>query len=485
MKLKPFCYTPRSFVDFVRSNHEASLRYGWDICFVYLSLVWGNAGNNKRFQHATKQHCFTITAALLTERFGRNYESIFSSINLISYDSLYNVKKGTTKPYRLTKIARRLVMQYMISDHNQTDILGINNRPYPLKTNNNNGVANGIKSRDKNGNNKASNNYINPIVNVNIGSLEALKDTLLKHRDKAFHSINFNAANDSLIDIQSNINAQPIHKLESWIDRRLIATMQLIHLATMNVRLPSGNIIQYYVESSTGRLYGQDVHLQTLPSEVRKAALVGQCDYDIENCHYAILHQLANKVKVQTPSIKTYLANKREIRTKLANSLNVSVDVIKECLIALIYGASIKEKPRHALSNTLGADGLNKLLRHRIFVGLHQDIKKAGKAVLQSQVNNSQLKNPMNKKLVDDNANGLCHILQGYEAKMLNIALEMHSDSITLLQHDGFTSTNLNIEVEQIEAEILSQTGLKMAISKSVLKMARMHSNQNPESLAA
>jgi hypothetical protein len=485
MKIIPFCYTPSSFVDFVREHHAESNQLDWDACLVYVSLIWGNAGNNKRFKHLSKHDCFSIPAKLLTERLGRGHELIFKVINLIDIEGDYDIKKGETKPYRLSFEARELVMRYMTSDNIKTDILGIGRKPFALKTNNVNGIANAIKSRDKNNNNKKSKAYINPVVKINLNELEVLKMALIQYRDNAFHSIKPPAANDELIKVQPIIGIEEASKLDDWIERRLIATMQLIHMATLNIKLPSGQLIQYYVESGSGRIYGQDIHLQTAPREVRKAALAGQCDYDFDNCHYAILHQLASQQGVETPHIADYLAHKNNIRERLAKSLDVPIATIKECLIALIYGASIRDKPRLALNGILGSQGLNKLLRHRVFVGLYKDIKNAGKAVLVAHAGSGKLVNAMNKKLTDEKANSLCHILQGCEARMLNVAMDMHGSAISLLQHDGFTSSDLNIDLLALEAEIQKQTGLKITISKDVLKTSRMHSSQTPEAFAA
>ena len=66
-------------------------------------------------------------------------------------------------------------------------------------------------------------------------------------------------------------------------------TAQIIRAAHTDVA-GLGNILHRYVESSSGRLYANGgASLQNAPKEIRKAALVGLWDYDVENCHFAIM----------------------------------------------------------------------------------------------------------------------------------------------------------------------------------------------------
>ena len=485
MKLKPFCFTPSSFVDYGREAIPELQQFTWNESFVYLSLVWGNTGGNKRYQHATNDDNFSVTAKLLTERLGRQYVDIFKAAMLIEIAGGYDMTKGQTKPYKITDKAKQLVTDYMINDQSQTELLGLDKKPYVLATKNK--QPNAIKSRDKNDNNAKCRLCINPIVKIHLAELEAFKNSLIVIRDRLFHLVEPKAANDDYMKLEEAIATVPEAKLEKWLERRIVSAMQLIHMASVNSRLPSGQIIQSYIETNSGRLYGQDIHLQTLPREIKEAALSGQYDYDFENCHYAILSQIAIRYGVDTPFINDYLANKKQIRKRLASSIDVSIDKLKSCLIALIYGASIELKPKLALSDELGIEKLAKLVRNRIFNGLHKDIKAARSAVLRNYQHNCSVINEMGKRLncKKSKSSLLAHILQGYEAKMLNIVINMYGNEITLLQHDGFTSPNPGINTHKIEAEIFKETGLKMIISKSVLKTPRMHSTHNATELAA
>lgn len=97
-----------------------------------------------------------------------------------------------------------------------------------------------------------------------------------------------------------------------------------------------GKIIIQYQESASGRLYGiGPLNLQNVKRLVRFAAMHGMVDYDIQNCHYSILRQLANQHGVLCPTIDEYLAHKSAVRSRLAKEIGCGLEQIKQCLIAL------------------------------------------------------------------------------------------------------------------------------------------------------
>src|SRR5262249_27341217 len=75
-----------------------------------------------------------------------------------------------------------------------------------------------------------------------------------------------------------------------------------------------GHVSIRYRVAATGRLFATGISLQTLPRIIRRAALHGMWDYDIENCHYAIFHQLAEKYEFRAQVIELYLRHKKAIR---------------------------------------------------------------------------------------------------------------------------------------------------------------------------
>jgi len=75
------------------------------------------------------------------------------------------------------------------------------------------------------------------------------------------------------------------------------------------------------------------------------AALDGHWDYDLSNAHFSILSAWAKRLGKNTPVVDDYLRNKKAFRTEIAALCDSPIDLIKECLIALLYGAPLSSNP--------------------------------------------------------------------------------------------------------------------------------------------
>jgi hypothetical protein len=122
------------------------------------------------------------------------------------------------------------------------------------------------------------------------------------------------------------------------IERLRDISGQVVRMARTDLA-GKGYIAQRYTVSPSGRLYAKDINLQTAPTLVKQAALNGLWEYDFSNCHFAILMQMAATHGHQCKAIKHYLANKPKVRQALATAAGITIPQIKECLLALIYGA--------------------------------------------------------------------------------------------------------------------------------------------------
>jgi hypothetical protein len=204
---------------------------------------------------------------------------------------------------------------------------------------------------------------------------------------------------------------------------------------------------------------------------VRQAALHGLYDYDIENCHYSILAQMAHKHGYECTAINHYLANKKQVRQQLADAFGISIGQVKQALIALIYGARLSHRTEDALPEILGS-ATTTAYENPLFLGLSNDIKGAGSAILKGQVISRQtIKSirglPMNlvdeggKKVSDKKL--LAHLLQGVESLALECAHRLYPESIVLLQHDGWTSTK-PLDIKAIESAIFEGTGYRLEV---------------------
>lgn len=62
---------------------------------------------------------------------------------------------------------------------------------------------------------------------------------------------------------------------------------------------------------------------------IRKAALHGLWDYDIENCHFAIFSQLAAKYGYQADAVRDYINRKNDIREGIASRVGIRTEQAK------------------------------------------------------------------------------------------------------------------------------------------------------------
>ena len=129
--------------------------------------------------------------------------------------------------------------------------------------------------------------------------------------------------------------------------------------------LPKGKMYQHYYEGQTGRVYSTGQHsLQRMKKIIRDIVLggVGYWDYDIQNCHYTIMNQLGNDYGLRTfNSFDNYIKNKSKIRKSLSKELKVDVSIIKECIIAILYGCKKSVGDKNKLTELLGRESDEKI----------------------------------------------------------------------------------------------------------------------------
>jgi hypothetical protein len=231
-------------------------------------------------------------------------------------------------------------------------------------------------------------------------------------------------------------------------------------------------IIHRYEEAAAGRLYAQGVNLQNSRSEIKEVILAGHWEYDISNCHYTILQQMAAGTGTRLPHVTNYLENKRQVREQIMSDIGISKDQAKTCLIALIYGSTLSEWEGAAVPKAIGIDAANILYKHPVYRWLRSDVGKARRKVIASWPRSRlRLENLMGKWISEEESHReiLAHLLQGVEAKMLEVVRLLYPEQqIQLMQHDGFTS-NVRLDVLAMEAAILEQTGYRIELEEKRL----------------
>ena len=243
-------------------------------------------------------------------------------------------------------------------------------------------------------------------------------------------------------------------------------------------------LVHKYRESEAGRLYAEGTNLQTAPRNIRKAALQGCYDYDMENCHYSLFQQLADRAGYQSNAVREYLTNKKEVRAEIARLIDRPIDAVKQCLVAIIYGAkntaySSEYFKQPALPKYLGGEAAEAFREVEIVKALFREVREGGKAIIKNQSvgRRGYIKNAMGcginietDKKPTDHKKIMAHLLQGLEAKMLEIARKTYPGKILLLQHDGFTCA-APVNIRLLEKAITTQLGYRMEFSEEQLQI--------------
>lgn len=247
-------------------------------------------------------------------------------------------------------------------------------------------------------------------------------------------------------------------------------------------------VCQQYVQYPSGRLYIQGKSFQTVCREVKEAAFKGCYDYDFENCHYEIVKQLGDKYGLSTNNLTYYCNNKNLFRKQLADNNNVSVKTAKIVLLSLIYGAKLSKDRRLSIYLSLldGSDmeesevmlAIARMQKDPMLKEFIKELKQIRSVVFEKHKFRSdgvrfpnQVFNVFGTRIeceeTPDNAS-IAHIIQGYEALILKVVLELHGKSLLLLQHDGFISSS-PIDTDQLTQTIFQKTGFNMKLTSKML----------------
>ena len=243
----------------------------------------------------------------------------------------------------------------------------------------------------------------------------------------------------------------------------------LVHLAR-NERWP-GSILTRYIESPSGRLYATETpNLQNCRRVTRQAAMAGFYDLDIENCHFDILDQMAERCGYVCTEIRAYLHDKKGRRRAMVEQFGITEGQAKQALIALVYGARESKREEDALPKLLGP-ATQAVYRHPPFRALKDDIAGARKAILAAHVARQKITNARGLTIDIREANDLqqlAHLLQGVESVALEAACRLYPEQVILLQHDGFSSTT-RLDTKRIEEAILAATGYRLKVEQKAI----------------
>ena len=444
------------------------------------ALVW--IGATKRRQHNVYDGYMSFHYKELAQAFGGKWNEINQRLGFLEMKDTgerlpwrFNSKGGTatdvhTRAWRFSPTVQASRDKYLAKreTHRLTRLVDMDGT----------GIAtppNAVSSLDTNG--KPTSRW-RSLNNGDSMSLVPVNVASLKHWEKKF---------DKDIATWQDTGKPPpdlfmqYATLESLIELR-DKTKQIRRMAHTDVA-GLGNVMHVYKESPSGRLYALGgASLQNAPKELRKAALVGLWDYDLSNCHFAIIAQMGRAAGVHCVAIEHYMANKKPVRTEIANAIGISIDQTKTCLLAVMYGARTSTWHENAIPEAVGVDAAKRLNDLPLFANIVADVKRAGAAILAHNKPNRQggLVNVFGKSMPVQEKDGakvkkkawsklLAHLIQGVEAKAIRACLEVDPGAVVLIQHDGFTATK-QLNVATLERAILDATGYTLKLEEELIQ---------------
>lgn len=269
-------------------------------------------------------------------------------------------------------------------------------------------------------------------------------------------------------------------KKQQGNNEHMINQIELL-LATVKAS-KSGCLPTTYIQSGGGRFYAEgSMNLQNCSREIRKAALVGHYDIDIDNCHYTLLGQMCKRINIITPYIDHYIKNKKAIREEVARFFKCSEKMAKEILISLIYGSNLTN---YGVLQKLGINRVDtdipgcwidklakEVVRVRTLVINDYSNRTTGHFKITNEAGMTALTKCVNDKCVKKTAL-LAHILHGAESLILQHMIGYLGDNIVLLQHDGVTCRK-PVDTDELSNYIAEKTGylVKFDIAKLALTL--------------
>jgi hypothetical protein len=415
-------------------------------------MIWED-GSKARAHHAVPG-ATSYSYKDLAERFGRKrFNTINQTARMFDVGRSWSVRRGETRPFGLTSVYRQIKAQHLRSVVEERPV----SRFVDMQGRRVQSRLAAISSKRRNGATTTlwAGVTIRPTIPVNTDNLAQL----------------YHLCSDRLRLKSASLPAALGTRGHDAALGKLIRTNEaaaiLLALAHIEGR-ETGSIPVYYTESTSGRLYASGHNLQNCPRVVRYAALDGAWDIDLDNAHFTLLVELAERTGFTCSAVRHYLQNKVAVRQELASRLSSDIDSIKACLLALIYDAPRSSSRFAAFGRYLGKNKADHLLSLPLFQALAKEVRRAGQHVLatwpsrnSSLVNSSGCGIP----LAAPRKQRLAHLLQGAEALVLKTAVVylegQYPGNVQLLQHDGLT-VRQPINLDALNAHVQEVTALKV-----------------------
>ena len=396
----------------------------------YTSTCFG-IGSGVARKHNLVPSSFVLESRYLREAFGKGFHVLNNSYGLFQFDRCW--RQGSARPCNATPQLRQLIEEFycseFVSDRQRIDA---NGRKIKSRTR-------AIFCKDVSGQTARVRSGLNAFVPVDVGAISALITGL-----------------EGRFALSSK-------------DSRLLMSARLLR----NFTEFDGCVYQTYTESPSGRLYANNSNLQNCPSMLRKAALNGQYDHDIINCHFSIFLSLAKKHGNDAPQIEYYVAQREDLLERLSEDTGEERSNLKTALLALVYGAGLQ---RGGALESLLIEGYEEFVNDLEVISLQNEIRRVGRIIVDQDGELTQrghLKNILGKSIPMPYSFGqrLSHILQGYEALAMQKVLDRYEGEISVLQHDGYTLQR-EVGLEDVQNEMRTEHGVEIEYKVEQLRAA-------------
>jgi len=406
-------------------------------------MVWRS--DSKRRSHREHEDSFSIGYKELEQLFGRNkFSGINERLKIFQITPNWSAEKHFTRAYKLTDPVKQIRERYLRprKRSNTERMIGLDGRALrrlrkPIAAKDNKGdegvtikVWRGVELPNK--------------IHVDLNGLLGLYAQLKRDRGT------------QQMDLFSDADPDDLTAVLQYLAK-------LIKLANTDIA-GLGFVAHRYRESEAGRLYAIGESLQTIPREIRKAALHGLYEWDFSNCHFAIFKQMAARYDCQCREIQYYLRNKTQVRQEIAVRAQISIEHSKQALIALMYGAKINLWFGRAIIRMV-KDRAPRLFEDKQFKAIHGDIMKGRQAILNGwrKKTRTGLINDLGKRvaLKAKPEIRLAHLIQGIEAKALRAVCNQYR--VVLPMHDGFVTED-RVDKQKVERMVYDTTGYRLEL---------------------
>lgn len=252
-----------------------------------------------------------------------------------------------------------------------------------------------------------------------------------KLRDSPAEIVDTLIVDGVVIDGAPTINIDKVKEYAAGNYKHTDMALQVLNQTTEDNRFPQVFYLDaegYRLESkNTHRITGNGLTVQNMSRKLRAAMFHGYYDYDIHNCHFAILANHGHTF------CQYYTENKDEVRETIANDIGVTTDAVKWCLLALLYGATDSTYYKTALGKHMGDKG------HEFY----------NHFLVQQLVKESYLADPIE--------------LMQIEQQIMRVITQ--NLVVTVPMHDGFMYP-LSLDTEYMQERVKEYTGYSITITR-------------------